>query len=118
MDTIRFALDALPNGAQFNVLAPYPGTELYETLRQRGVLPELDWRAMYQDDAVVGTDGLSKEELNRLRKLAYTKLYFNPRWWWQNVRFALASRDDFELASRYGMRILSNYIVHGMRGTH
>jgi radical SAM superfamily enzyme YgiQ (UPF0313 family) len=118
MDTIRFALDALPNGAQFNVLAPYPGTELYETLRQRGVLPELDWRTMYQDDAVVGTDGLSKEELNRLRKLAYTKLYFNPRWWWQNVRFALASRDDFELASRYGMRILSNYIVHGMRGTH
>jgi radical SAM superfamily enzyme YgiQ (UPF0313 family) len=118
MDTIRFALQALPNGAQFNVLAPYPGTELYETLRHQGALPELDWRAMYQDDAIVGTDGLSKEELNRLRKFAYTKLYFSLRWWWQNVRFALANRDDFELASRYGMRVLSNYIFHGMRGSH
>jgi len=118
MDTIEFAMRTLPNGAQFNVLAPYPGTELYENLRQRGVLPEVDWRALYQDSAVVGTDGLSRAELNRLRRLAYTKLYFNPRWWWQNLRFALSSRDDFQLASRYGLRILSNYFVHGMRGSH
>ena len=118
MDTIRFALRTLPNGAQFNVLAPYPGTELYETLRQAGAIPELDWREMYQDAAAVGTSGLSKEELNRLRKLAYTKLYMNPRWWRENLRFALATRDDFELASRYAIRVLRNYFVHGMRGTH
>src|SRR2546426_425227 len=118
MDTIRFALRTLPNGAQFNVLAPYPGTELYETLQASGALPDLNWRALYQDSAVVGTDGLSKAELNRLRKLAYTKLYFSPRWWWQNLRFALESRDDFELASRYGLRVLSNYFVHGMQGSH
>src|SRR6266571_515708 len=118
MDTIRFAMQTLPNGAQFNVLAPYPGTELYETLRRDGLIPELDWRQMYQDSAIVGTRGLSREELNRLRKLAYTKLYLNPRWWRQNARFALASRDDFELASRYALRVLRNYFVHGMRGTH
>ena len=117
-DTIRFALRALPNGAQFNVLAPYPGTELYETLRQRGVLQEVDWRSLHQDEAAVATDGLSREELNHLRKLAYRSLYFSPRWWAQNLRAAFSGRDDFELASRYGMRILSNYFVHGMRGTH
>jgi anaerobic magnesium-protoporphyrin IX monomethyl ester cyclase len=118
MDTIRFAMKTLPNGAQFNVLAPYPGTELYETLRREGLIPELDWRQMYQDQASVGTGSLSRKELNRLRKLAYTRLYLNPRWWWQNLRFALESRDDFELASRYAVRILRNYFVHGMRGTH
>ena len=118
MDTIRFALRALPNGAQFNVLAPYPGTELYETLRNAGALPETDWRKTYQDDAAVGTAGLTPEDLNDLRKLAYSKLYLNPRWWWQNARAAFASRDDFELATRYGLRVLSNYFVHGMRGTH
>jgi len=118
LDTIDFAMRTLPNGAQFNVLAPYPGTELYETLKEKGVLPDVDWRALYQDSAAVGTDELSREELNRLRKLAYTKLYFNPRWWWQNLRFALASRDDFQLASRYGLRVLSNYFVHGMHGSH
>ena len=118
MDTIEFANRTLPNGAQFNVLAPYPGTELYETLREKGVLPEMDWRQLYQDNALVGTDELSREELNKLRRLAYTKLYFNPRWWLQNLRFAFSSRDDFQLASRYGMRVLSNYFVHGMHGSH
>ena len=118
MDTIEFAMRTLPNGAQFNVLAPYPGTELYETLKAKGVLPDVDWRSLYQDSAVVGTDGLSKAELNRLRKLAYTKLYFNPRWWLQNVRHAISSPDDFQLASRYGVRVLANYFVHGMRGSH
>jgi len=118
MDTIDFAMRTLPNGAQFNVLAPYPGTELYETLRKNGALPDVSWRTLYQDAAVVGTDALSKEELNRLRRHAYTKLYFNPRWWWQNAQAAIKSRDDFQLASRYGMRILANYFVHGMRGTH
>lgn len=118
MDTIRFATRTLPNGAQFNVLAPYPGTELYENLRKEGLIPELDWREMYQDRAIVGTGSLSQESLNRLRKLAYTKLYLNPRWWRENLRFALASRDDFELASRYAIRVLRNYFVYGMRGTH
>ncbi len=118
MDTIRFALRALPNGAQFNVLAPYPGTELYENLRKAGAIPEMDWRKTYQDDAAVGTASLTPEELNDLRKLAYSKLYLSPRWWWQNARAAFTSRDDFELATRYGLRVLSNYFVHGMRGTH
>lgn len=119
MDTIAFAQRTLPNGAQFNVAVPYPGTELYDLLQAQGRLEEgVDWRTMYQDAALVGTDALAPEELNQLRRLAYTKLYFNPRWWWQNLRFALASRDDLELATRYAFRIVNNYFVHGMRHTH
>ena len=118
IDTIEFALRTLPNGAQFNVLAPYPGTELYEQLREAGKIPELDWKEMHQHSAIVGTDALTPEQLNRLRKLAYTRLYFSLRWWRENLRFALATRDDFELASRYAIRVLRNYFVHGMQGTH
>jgi len=118
IDTIEFALRTLPNGAQFNVLAPYPGTELYEQLREAGKIPELDWKEMHQHNAILGTDALTPEQLNRLRKLAYTRLYFSPRWWRENLRFALATRDDFELASRYAIRVLRNYFVHGMQGTH
>ncbi|MEE9592736.1 MAG: hypothetical protein V3W28_04055, partial [Thermoplasmata archaeon] len=101
-----------------NLAVPYPGTELYENLRAQGLLQDVDWRNMYQDSSLVGTEELTPENLNRLRKIAYTKLYFNPRWWWQNARFALANRDDFELATRYAMRILNNYFVHGMHNTH
>ena len=118
MDTIRFALKTLPNGAQFNVLAPYPGTQLHEQLQEQGLLPVMDWRKMYQDQAALGTESLTPAELNELRKKAYTSLYFSPRWWLQNVRFALASAVDFQLASRYAMRVLNNYFVHGMHNSH
>jgi anaerobic magnesium-protoporphyrin IX monomethyl ester cyclase len=119
MDTIHFALRTLPNGAQFNVLAPYPGTQLHEELREQGLLPQTtDWRTMYQDRAALGTKDLSPEALNRLRQLAYASLYFSPRWWLQNLRFAFASAVDFQLASRYAVRVLNNYFVHGMRNSH
>ncbi len=118
MDTIRFALRALPNGAQFNVLAPYPGTQLHDELKEQGFLPVMDWRQMYQDRAALGTKDLTREDLNKLRRLAYTSLYFSPRWWLQNVRFALASSVDFHLASRYALRVLNNYFVHGMHNSH
>ena len=118
MDTIRFALRTLPNGAQFNVLAPYPGTQLHDELQEQGLLPVMDWRKMYQDQAALGTKDLTPEDLNQLRRLAYTSLYFSPRWWLQNVHFALASAVDFQLASRYALRVLNNYFVHGMHNSH
>ena len=118
MDTIRFAERTLPNGAQFNVAVPYPGTELFETLYGRGLIGDLDWRKLYQDSAVVGTEGLTPAQLDELRKTAYTRLYFNRRWWLQNIRVALGATEDFELAFRYAIRILRNYFVHGMHHTH
>ena len=118
MDTIEFAERNLPNGAQFNIAVPYPGTELFERLQAQGRLKEVNWREMYQHAATVGTDSLSPEQLNELRRIAYTKLYFKPQWWTQNARFALASRDDFALAFRYVGRILANYFIHGMKHTH
>jgi hypothetical protein len=118
MDTIHFAERTLPNGAQFNVAVPYPGTELYESLQQKGFLPVVDWRRMYQDSAYVGTEGLTREKLNQLRKMAYTKLYFNRRWWMQNFGFAVEDRDEFTVAFRYALRILNNYFVHGMHNSH
>ncbi len=118
MDTIHFAERTLPNGAQFNVAVPYPGTELYESLQQKGLLPVVDWRRMYQDSAYVGTEGLTRDKLNKLRKMAYTKLYFNRRWWMQNFGFAVEDRDEFTVAFRYALRILNNYFVHGMHNSH
>ncbi|NIN64664.1 MAG: radical SAM protein [Anaerolineae bacterium] len=117
-DTIDFALKTLPNSAQFNVAVPYPGTELFESLQAQGLLEEVNWREMYQDTSIVGTQDLTPEDLNWLRKIAYTRLYLNPRWWWQNARFALASADDAELAFRYGVRVLNNYFLHRMQRTH
>src|SRR5256712_12529219 len=78
LDTIDFAMRTLPNGAQFNVLAPYPGTELYETLRAKGVLPDVDWRALDQESAAGGAARTPRGGVEPPRALADTELGFQP----------------------------------------
>src|SRR3989475_8912357 len=87
LDTIDFAMQTLPNGAEFNVLAPYPGTELYETLRAKGVLPDVDWRAPYQDNPAARAAQPSREEPTPPPQPASTNPYFPPRWRWRTPPF-------------------------------
>jgi radical SAM superfamily enzyme YgiQ (UPF0313 family) len=116
--TLDFVKETLPTGAQFNVAVPYPDTALYEMALERGWIEEADWRRFYQDEAIMRTDALSTEDLNRARDKAYRTLYFNPRWIFQNVRFVLRNTEDFPLATRYWFKIMNNYVVHRMKHAH
>jgi len=115
-ETIRFVGRTLPTGAQFNVAVPYPGTKLYEMVH--GAEACLDWRRLYQDQAVLGTEALSPEDLDRARLSAYRSLYFNPRWWGQNIRHVVRHPDDLEMAVKYALKIADNYLFHRMRHAH
>lgn len=117
-ETISFVRRALPTSAQFNVAVPYPGTKLYEMVYGIDVESTQDWRRLYQDQAVVGTDALSPEELNQARLSAYHSLYFNPRWWGQNIWHVIRHPDDFELAAKYVFKIVDNYLFHRMEHAH
>jgi len=118
-ETIAFVRRTLPTGAQFNVAVPYPGTELYEIAVGNGwVSKDIDWRQMYQHKALMRTAELSNDELDKARKLAYRSLYFNPKWWLQNLLYTSRHPDDFQLASRYAMKILSNYVLRDMTHAH
>jgi radical SAM superfamily enzyme YgiQ (UPF0313 family) len=116
--TLDFVKETLPTGAQFNVAVPYPDTVLYEIALERGWIEEADWRRFYQDEAIMRTDALSTEDLNRARDKAYRTLYFNPRWIFQNIRFVLRNTEDFPLATRYWFKIMNNYVVHRMKHAH
>ena len=115
-ETIRFVGRTLPTGAQFNVAVPYPGTRLYEMVY--GAEACLDWRRLYQDQAVLGTEALTPEELVQSRLSAYRSLYFNPRWWGQNIRHVLSHPDDLEMGMKYALKIANNYLLHRMRHAH
>lgn len=117
-ETIRFVKETLPTSAQFNVAVPYPGTKLYEQIYGDDGTKELDFRKLFQDSAVAGTESLKPADLNRARQMAYRSLYFNPRWWASNVRHVIRNPDDFELAFRYAVKILDNYLVHKMKDAH
>jgi len=117
-ETISFINQTMPNSAEFNVAVPYPGTRLYEMVYGDKNVSAVDFRSLYQDDAVVGTDALTPGDLNRARNMAYRSLYFNPRWWLRNLGHVLREPEDLDLATRYATKALSNYLVHGMKHAH
>ena len=117
-ETIGFIRRTLPTGAQFNVATPYPGTKLFEAVYGAKVENSADWRKLYQYQAVVGTDALNPEDLDRARMMAYRSLYLNPRWWLQNIRHVVRHPEDFEMAAKYVIKIIDNYLIHRMRHGH
>ena len=118
-ETIKFTKCALPNGAQFNVAIPYPGTELYEIAKTNGWIAEnLDWRTLCQHSSIMRTTEMTPSELDQARKLLYRSFYFNPRWVLQNVKFIIRNPTDISLAVRYYLRSLRSYLLHGMRHGH
>ena len=116
-ETLSFVRETLPTSAQFNVAVPYPGTKLYDQVHGKDT-NELDFRKMYQDDAIIGTASLTPEELNRAREEAYRSLYFSTRWWQSNITQVLKEPDDLNLAIRYALKIANNYLMHGMKHAH
>ncbi len=95
LETIRFATSLPLDMAQFSVLVPYPGSEIFYDLVEKGeidtgVAPDgsLDpsvWLryssyVSYTDnDPIWVTPGLSSAELKALQKKAVRSFYFRPR---------------------------------------
>ncbi len=118
-ETLEFIKSALPNGAQFNVAVPYPGTELYEIAKTNGWIAEkLDWRSLYQHSSVMRTAEMMPGELDQARKVLYRSLYFNPKWVFENVKFVIRNPTDISLAVRYYLKSLRSYLLHGMQHGH
>lgn len=118
-ETLNFVKRALPTGAQFNVAVPYPGTELFDFALKKGwINGEVNWKKFYQHESVMQTEYLSREDLNKVRKIAYRSLYFNPQWWVQNAWFSICHAYDLPIAIRYAKKIIRNYFVNKMQHVH
>jgi len=117
-ETIQFVKDSLPTGVQFNVAVPYPGTDLFESAVEKGLLKSSDWRQMYQHESIVGTDDMTPKELNKARIKAYKALYTHPVWYMENVKHVLRNPDDLGLAVRYSIKIINNFLIHRMEHSH
>lgn len=117
-ETIDFVKETLPTGVQFNVAVPYPGTELYESARAKGLLKNVDWRHLYQHEAILGTDELSPDDLNKARFMAYQALYTYPVWYLENVKHILRNPEDFNMGVKYSIKIINNFLLHRMEHSH
>ncbi|MCW3984537.1 MAG: B12-binding domain-containing radical SAM protein [Candidatus Bathyarchaeota archaeon] len=118
-ETIKFVKRTLPTGAQFNVAVPYPGTELQRIATEKGWIgKDISWHELYQHESVMRTDELTSFDLDKARKMAYQALYFNNRWWMNNIWYTFRHIEDLPLAARYAIKIVNNYIFHKMEHAH
>ena len=118
-ETIEFIKKNLPNGAQFNVVVPYPNTKLFNLAVEKGwISPQIDWTKLYQHISNMKIDGINSEELEMLRKKAYKSLYFNPGWIIMNVAWVLREPRDLTIGIKYYLKSMKNYILHDMEHAH
>ncbi|MEW6068525.1 MAG: radical SAM protein [Nitrospirota bacterium] len=76
LDTIKFAKKLSPEAVQFSVLTPYPGTQLFNEVKDR--IFTYDWDLYDCLNPVFRLDHLSPDDIQRLLKRAYISFYLSP----------------------------------------
>lgn len=78
LQTIDFACELDPDVANFHALTPFPGTALYDDIKQYGTLSTDLADYTYQGAAFIPYS-MTRAEITKLRQLAFRKFYSRPR---------------------------------------
>jgi len=80
-DTIRFACELDPVVANFSIATPFPGTQMYETVKAQGRLLAQTWDdfVFFEGKARFEMPGLPAELVERKWKEAYRRFYLRPK---------------------------------------
>jgi anaerobic magnesium-protoporphyrin IX monomethyl ester cyclase len=75
--TIQYARDISPDAVQFSILTPYPGTQLFQEVKER--IFTYDWNLYDCLHPVFRLDYITPETIQRLLKKAYMNFYLSPK---------------------------------------
>jgi radical SAM superfamily enzyme YgiQ (UPF0313 family) len=109
--TIDFAKELDADFAQFSICTPFPGSELFDNLTQKGIKIE-DWdKASYvtskgKSKPIILTDNLNEEEIKKWYSKAYKEFYFRPKYWLKTI-LRIRSIGDMKIILN-GIRMLKN----------
>jgi radical SAM superfamily enzyme YgiQ (UPF0313 family) len=80
-DTIRFACELDPVVANFSIATPFPGTEMYRTVKAQGRILADTWDdfVFFEGKARFEMPGLPAELVERKWKEAYRRFYLRPK---------------------------------------
>jgi len=78
-ETIRFALKNPFDRAWFNIFTPYPGSPAFADWLGNRDFAEIDWDKHDCSTAVVASEDLSLEAIEKLQRQALRKFYLRPR---------------------------------------
>lgn len=85
--TIKFVERISPDDVGFyNVATPFPGTPMYDMVKEKGWLRITDFDKYDTTSPVFGTPWLSMNELGKLREAAFHHFYLRPGFFIHNFR--------------------------------
>jgi radical SAM superfamily enzyme YgiQ (UPF0313 family) len=78
-ETIKFAKKINPDIAKFHILKPFPGTEVFEQLKEKGLITNFNYSDYgIHTMPVHKLPCLSEDDLLKWSKIAYKKFYLRP----------------------------------------
>ncbi|MCL4236163.1 MAG: radical SAM protein, partial [Deltaproteobacteria bacterium] len=77
--TIRFARELPLDRANFFNYSPFPGSSIYESLKESGEIERIDPSDLYIHHVVYSPDQLPIEKLRALQRRAHLAFYLRPR---------------------------------------
>jgi radical SAM superfamily enzyme YgiQ (UPF0313 family) len=110
--TIRFALRLDPSTATFGICTPYPGTPLFEMVREKypqigdgssSDLSNLHVKGLFNEHFT----SLKKEELRSMVFYAYWKFYVRPAYWIKSLSTQVTGLGDIKRLSIAAANIFS-----------
>jgi radical SAM superfamily enzyme YgiQ (UPF0313 family) len=109
--TVYFAQKARLESAQFDILTPYHGTAIFESLDKEGRILNKDW-SQYGHDLMFEPKSLSRGILQEGRRWAWREFYSLPSIW---KRIGVGHHDLFFF---WGANLYYYYQVHRLRTFH
>ena len=81
--------------ANFNVVIPIPGTEIFDELVKIGLLKldEINWDTLTSDQVAFERCHLSGQELMQLQRKAYLDFYIRPHILWDLIKEAVRNKE-------------------------
>lgn len=115
-ESIEFAKKIRPDSAQFAVVIPHPGTELFSEGQKKGFLRYNDWEDFSACRGMIETPELSLEEVEEARVRAYKEFYFRPAYVLQTA-LSIRNRGDLKSVVKSARSIVSRIGFFRGKGT-
>jgi radical SAM superfamily enzyme YgiQ (UPF0313 family) len=106
--TARFVVEAGIDLPRFAILTPFPGTPLYDRLKQEGRILTEDWSLYDGQHVVFQPTGMSAQQLYKGTEQAWRYAYSLPSMW---KRIAKFEREPLiALATNFGYRFYAHHL--------
>lgn len=106
-DTIELAVEVDADYASFQLLTPYPGTELWDDAERLGTFLSRDLDRYTIWNPVWVPSGMSERELVAAHAAAYRRFYLRPSYVWRRLR-AIRSLEDLRRNVRGALSVLGH----------